>query len=58
MSDEDDSLAQALRQSPEFPLQVRARNGVERPEGLVHQQDRWVRRQCPGHSYALPLAAR
>ena len=38
-------------------LDFRPRQGVERSEGLVHQQDRRVTRQGARHSHALPLAA-
>ena len=43
---------------PEFVLNLRAGDRIERAEWLIEQQDRRVRRKRPRHADALPLAAR
>ena len=48
---------QALLERLKLALDFRPRQRVERPEGLVHQQERRVARQGARHSHALPLAA-
>ncbi len=58
MRDEDDRLAQLGLQAQELVLQPLAVDRVDRAEGLVHQHERGVRRQCPRHSHALALASR
>ena len=39
----------------ELLLQPHPHHGVDGPERLVHQQQRWVRGQRPGHADPLPL---
>ena len=56
--DEDHRLAQAPMQGGELALQPLAADGVEGAEGLVHEQDRRVGGQRPGHADALSFAAR
>src|SRR5439155_1207953 len=41
----------------EFALKLRARDGVERSEGFVHQENRWISGESAGDAYALTLAA-
>ena len=53
----DDGFLQALLERLKLALDFRPGQRVERPEGLVHQQDRRVTRQGARHSHALPLAA-
>jgi len=54
---EDNGLLQAQLERLKLALDFRPRQRVERPEGLVHQQERRVTRQGPRHSHALPLPA-
>ena len=42
----------------ELVLQLPARHRVERAEGLVHQQHRWIRDKRARDADALPLSAR
>src|SRR5258708_33960833 len=39
VGDEDDGLAEAAGEGAEFALELGAGDGVERTEGLVHEQD-------------------
>src|SRR5258708_40111445 len=39
VGDEDDGLAEAAREGAEFALKLGAGDGVERAEGLVHQEN-------------------
>src|SRR5215831_12475188 len=55
--DEEHGLSETALPLEELALQRRARDRVERAEGLVHQDDRRVRREGPGHTDALTLAA-
>ena len=56
MRDQDHGLADTLVQRQELVLQTFARYRVHRAERLVHQQDRGVGRQGPGHTDPLALA--
>ena len=58
VGDEHDRLAQFALQPQDFGLQVLAHHGVDGAERLVHQQDRRVGRQRPGHPDALLLTTR
>jgi hypothetical protein len=42
----------------ELPVQVGARDWIQRSEGLVHQHDRRIGGKGPRQSGALPLPAR
>ena len=55
--DEHDRLAQLLLQAQQLVLQPLAGDGVDGAERLVHQQDRRVGRQGPGHPDPLLLPA-
>ena len=57
MGDEDDGLVQFALQTQHFGLQLVADHRVDRAERLVHQQDRRVGGQRPGHADALLLTA-
>src|SRR6266849_1683364 len=46
--DDDDGLPQALLDLSELGVQLGAREGIERAEGLVHQQDRRIGRDRAG----------
>ena len=58
VSDEDDRFAKTVDQGAEFALKLRARDGVERSEGFVHQENGWIGCKSTGNSYALALASR
>ncbi len=58
VGDEQDRLGQLLLEPQELVLETVADDGVDRPEGLVHEHDRRVHRERPGDADALPLAAR
>src|SRR6185369_668513 len=58
VGDEDDGLAQAALQGLELVLQAAAGQGVEGPEGLVHEQQRRIRTERPGQARAVALASR
>src|SRR5712691_2430725 len=55
--DDDDGLPQALLDLSELGVQLGAREGIERAEGLVHQQDRWIGRDRAGDADPLALSA-
>ena len=57
VSDEDDGLAEAAGEGAEFALELGARDGIERAEGLVHQKDRRIGGEGAGDADALTLAA-
>jgi len=57
VGDEDDGLAELALQAVELGLQIGADDRVDGTEGLVHQQDVRVARQCAGDADALLLAA-
>src|ERR671915_1196373 len=57
VGDEDDGLLYVFLNAQELVLEPLARDGVDSPEGLVHQHDGGVRRQRPRDPYALLLAA-
>ncbi|MNS59055.1 hypothetical protein D3C72_920010 [compost metagenome] len=56
--DEHDGATLDLLQAHQLGLHLGADDGVERGEGLVHQQDGGVGGQCPGQAHALLHAAR
>ena len=56
MGDEDDRLAQLAEDAHELHLEVGARDGVERPQRLVEQEDRGIQHQRPHEAHALPLS--
>src|SRR6516164_8874274 len=58
MRDEHNRFLQLLLKLLKFHLQLGARNGIERSERLIHQQDRRLGRQCPCQAHALPLPSR
>ena len=58
VSDEDDGFAEAAGEGAEFTLQLGARDGVERAEWLVHEQNRGIGGKSAGNAHALALAAR
>ncbi len=58
MRDEDDGAALDLLQAQQLGLHLRADDGVQGREGLVHQQDGRIGRQRPGQAHALLHAAR
>ena len=57
VGDEDDGLPQLLLEPLDQLLEGIARDGVERAEGLVHQDDLGVRGQRPNDAHALLLPA-
>src|ERR1700749_3707216 len=57
MRDKDHGLAQLLLQFHKFMLQLRAGNGIERAEGLVHEQDLRIGGKSAGQADALALSA-
>jgi hypothetical protein len=58
VGDEDDGLAETAREGAEFALKLCARDGIERTEGLVHQEDGRIGGEGAGDADALALAAR
>ena len=56
--DDDDRLADRRLDAPELAVQLAARDGIERAERLVHQQNRRIGRERARHADALALAAR
>ena len=57
VSDEDDGLAETAGKGAEFALELGARDGIERAEGLVHQKDGRIGSESTGDTDALTLAA-
>jgi len=57
VGDEDDGLAEAAGEGAEFALELGARDGIERAEGLVHQKDGRIGGESAGDTDALTLAA-
>jgi hypothetical protein len=57
VSDKNDRLSKAARQCAEFTLKLRARDGVERTERFVHQENRRIGGECAGDADALALAS-
>ena len=58
MRDKNDCFAEATGEGAEFALELGAGDGIERAEGLVHQQNGRIGGEGAGHADALPLAAR
>src|SRR5918998_2286095 len=58
VGDEDDGLLDVVLDAQKLVLEPLARNGVDRPEGLVHEHDRGVRRHRARHPDPLLLAPR
>ena len=57
MRDKNNRFAKAPGQRAEFALKLGAGDGIERAEGLVHQQDRRIGGEGTGNTHALALAA-
>jgi hypothetical protein len=57
MGDENDGLAEAPGEAAELPLKLGAGDGIERTEGLIHQQDWWIRGESAGYADTLALPA-
>ena len=57
VGDEDDRLAHPGLEAEELVLEALAADRVDRPERLVHEHQRRVGGQGPGHADALALAA-
>ena len=57
VGNEDDGFAETASERAEFALKLGAGNGVERAEGLVHEQDGRVGGEGAGDADALALAA-
>src|SRR5712692_3097269 len=57
VSDEHDGLAEAAGEGAEFALELRAGDGIERAEGLVHQKKGGISSEGAGNTDALALAA-
>ena len=57
VGDEDDRLLEFLLQLEELVLQALARDRIDRPERLVHQQHRRIAAESPGHADPLALTA-
>jgi hypothetical protein len=57
VSDEEYGLFEACEQVAEHVLHFRAGEGIERAEGLIHEQDCGVAGQSAGEADALPLAS-
>src|SRR5881397_1494831 len=55
---EDDRLAETSLQREELALQLDARDGIERPERLIEQEERRIGGQRPGDADPLALPAR
>lgn len=55
---EDDGFPKAAREVAELALQLSASDGIERPEGLVHQKNRRIGSQSASHADALALPSR
>ncbi len=55
--DENDGLAEAADKSAEFALKLGAGDGIERAEGLVHEQNGGISCESAGHADALTLAS-
>src|SRR5258708_3808685 len=58
MRTKDDRLAHPLLQCAKFFLHLRSREGIERAESLVKNQNGRIGRQSARHSHALPLSSR
>ena len=58
MGDEHDGLARLLPDPQELEIHELARHGVERAEGLVHEEERGIVHEGPGNGHALPHASR
>lgn len=58
VSDEYDRLAEPRRKLPKLTLHLGARKRIERPEGLIHEQDGRICSKRSRHSHSLPLPAR
>src|SRR5580700_1678824 len=56
MGHENRGLAEALRHTEKLLLNLMARHRVERAEGFIEQQHRWIGRQRPRYAYSLALA--
>jgi hypothetical protein len=55
--DENDSFSKPTGERREFTLEFRARDGIERAERFIHQENRRIGRKRAGHADALTLAA-
>lgn len=57
VGDQDDGLAEATGEGAEFALELGAGDGIERAEGLVHEQNGRIGRKGAGNADALALPA-
>ena len=57
MRDKQEGLTGFLVQPDELILQLLAGDGIHRAEGLVHEHDLRVHRQCASQAHALLLSA-
>ncbi len=57
VGNEHDGLAEAARQCAEFALELGAGDGIERSEGLVHEENGGISGEGAGNTDALALAA-
>jgi hypothetical protein len=53
----NDGFTKAMSERAEFALQFRARDGIESPEGLVHEENRRIGGKGAGDTDALALAS-
>ena len=58
VGDQHHGLAEVALETEELVLEPDPHDGVDRPERLVHEQHRRVRRERAGHPDPLTLAAR
>src|SRR5438067_2406587 len=56
--DEHDGFGKTLCHGAEFEIELRRRDGVQRAEGLIHQQNRGIGCKCASDADTLTLAAR
>jgi len=57
VGDEDDGLAQTAGEGAEFALELGTGDGIERSEGLVHEEKGGISSEGAGNTDALALAA-
>src|SRR5260221_75149 len=58
VGDEDNGLTETAREGAEFALKLCASDGIERAEGLVHEEDGRIGGEGASDADALALAAR
>ena len=57
MGDEQSCFLEPIAQVEELLLQFYTSHRIKRPKGFVHQQQRWICRECAGDSHPLTLTA-